>query len=98
MNNEEKLLSILETIQGDIKSIDARLSGVEHNQSEMYEEIRGLSQTVAKIEVEHGNKLSALYDAHIDTVRNATTIKELDAKIEDHDNRIWALEQKVKAK
>jgi hypothetical protein len=54
-----------------------------------------LNQTVARIEVDHGQKLGALYDAHIDTVRNATTIQELEAKLDDHDARLFALEQKA---
>lgn len=64
----------------------------------MKSELKRQNRTVAKIEVGHVKKISAPYDAHIDTVRNATTIQDIDSKVEDRDNCIFALEQTVSNK
>lgn len=87
---KENLQAIAELMNEAIDSkLDARLESIQSD-------IRKLNQTVAKIEVDHGKKLTALFDAHVDNVRHASTLEELDAKAEDHDHRIWALEQAAK--
>lgn len=82
MNNEEKILAMLEQLQ--------------RGQTTVQGDIRQLNQTVAKIEVEHGYKLNALYKAHVDTIRNASTLDTLNVKVEDHALRIWALEETMR--
>ncbi len=71
MNNEEKILSILETMQGsivamqgDIKTINKRLDTLEHEQSEMASAIKRIDRSVIIIENEHGRKLGALFDGY----------------------------------
>jgi len=77
--------------------VDSRLDSMQEDINELKAETQKISGSLAVIEVDHGNRLKAIYDAHVDTVRNATTIKELDAKVDDHDNRIFAIEQHLKA-
>ncbi|NLW79761.1 MAG: hypothetical protein GXY32_10180 [Ruminococcaceae bacterium] len=83
---KEDLQAIREMMQEENADIRADIQNLNKG-------MKKLNETVAKIEVSHGQKLSALYDAHVDTMRNATTIKELDAKVENHSHRIFALEQ-----
>ena len=53
--------------------------------AEVKQDVRNISMTVAKIEVEHGKKLEALFDAF-------TMNRE---KIEEHENRINNCERKI---
>ncbi len=68
MNNEEKILSILETMQGDISSmkdnIYGRLNKLEAEQEEMAAAIRRIDRSVMIIENEHGKKIGALFDGY----------------------------------
>ena len=82
-------------VKEDLACVKEDLACVKEEQESMKGYMHRLNQNVAKIEVEHSFKLGALYDAHVDTVRNATTIRELDAKVENHDHRISALELKA---
>ncbi len=82
-------------LKADLGRVKEDLACVKEEQESMKGYMHRLNQNVAKIEVEHSFKLGALYDAHVDTVRNTTTIRELDAKVENHDHRISALELKA---
>ena len=70
----KKQLGIIPGVQEQLKAIP-----------EMQEEIRKISRTVAKIEVEHGEKLDILFDAF-------TTLSE---KLDSHEKRITSCEKKL---
>lgn len=61
MNNEEKILTLLEAMQSDI--------------AELKKDTRTINQRVAVIEVEHGKKLNALVDGYKDLNRKADTLQ-----------------------
>ena len=66
---------------------------------EIKQDIRKISQSVAVIEVEHGNKLKALFDAFSSNreniERNKKSIEKLKKLYQLHDDKIYSLESKV---
>ena len=61
MNNEEKILAILENIQA--------------NQAKMQADIADLKAGQLRIEIEHGNQLKALFDGYKQTYDVAVQIE-----------------------
>ena len=68
-------------------------------QKEIRKDIDSLSLSVARVEVTHGEKLDALFDAFtMHSEKFNSTEKRLDScegKIEKHDNQIYILKSKV---
>ena len=66
---------------------------------EIKHDVRKISQSVAVIEVEHGEKLKALFDAFSsnreDIERNKKSIEKLKKLYQLHDDKIYSLESKV---
>ncbi len=85
----------IRTLKQDVGTLKQDVGALKQDVGALKQDMRTLNQTVAAIETDHGLKLGVLFDAHVDTVRNAATIKALDAKVEDHGHRIFALEQSV---
>lgn len=83
-------------MQGDIKTMQATMGTMQADIVTLQGDVRKLNQTVTRIENDHGKKIGLLYDAHVDTLRNAATIKTLYDKVDSHDHRIFALELAVK--
>lgn len=102
MNQEERDAILLNLMKGQ-EERDAILLDLKKGQEEMKYELRKLSLTVAKIEVEHGHKLEALFDALFDAFKMHSekfdsTEKRLNSceeKIEKHDSQIYYLKSKV---
>ena len=66
---------------------------------QMQEDIHDISRAVARIEVVHGDKLSALFDAftmHSEKIEShEKRIDECEKKIENQDNQIFYLKSKA---
>lgn len=82
----------------------AKISGMEKEVAKipsMQEEIRNISRSVAIIEHEHGEKLSALFDAftaHTEKMeKQDKKINFCEYKLEKHDDEIYYLKTKVQA-
>lgn len=82
----------------------AKISGIETEIAKipsMQEEIRNISRSVAIIEHEHGEKLSALFDAftaHTEKMEEQDKkINFCEYKLEKHDDEIYYLKTKVQA-
>lgn len=58
MNNEEKILSILETLVSKVDKL-------EQGQANLEQELQTVKNTVIRIENQHGKKLDALSDSYI---------------------------------
>ena len=89
MNNEEKILSMLETLtQGQTK--------LEQGQTKLEQEITDIKHTLVKIENEHGQKLNALFDGYDMLHKISTEIRSdiavLKGTHEEHDLHIKWLE------
>ena len=85
------------------KTIDKILKGQQKMQKELTEvkeDVRNISKTVAKIEVEHGEKLEALFDAFTMNSEkldiHEKRINDCERKVETHDDKIYYIEKDVK--
>ena len=92
----KKILKEIPKIQDEILEIKKILKEI----PEMKQELRKISGSVARIEVEHGEKLVALFDAF---KMNTEKIQEQDGRItkcektlEKHDDQIYMLNSKIK--
>lgn len=89
-------------MKNDIAKIQEEIKVMPQMQNDiidMKRNIRQLSRTVARIEVEHGKKLEALFDAFS---MNSEKINSLESKIESciyrldkHDDEIYYLKSKI---
>ena len=92
----KKQLEEIPKVQDEILEIKKILKEI----PEMKQELRKISGSVARIEVEHGEKLVALFDAF---KINTEKIQEQDSRItkcektlEKHDDQIYMLNSKIK--
>lgn len=85
----KKQLRIIPEVQEQLEAIpemQEQLKTIQLKElPEIQEEIRKISKTVARIEVEHGQKLDILFDAF-------TTLSE---KLDSHEKRITSCEKKL---
>ena len=91
----KKILKEIPKMQDEILEIKKILKEI----PEMKQELRKISGSVARIEVEHGEKLVALFDAF---KMNTEKIQEQDSRItkceknlEKHDDQIYMLNSKI---
>ena len=97
MNNEEKILAMLEQMRTDISDLkqgqtatNSRLDTIEGNQDALSADVTRLNHTIEpqlKLIQEGIEGLQERYDR----------LDKVEAKQEDHGHRIWALEQARKA-
>lgn len=86
------------------KSIEQKIYKVQQEiqkeLTEVKEDVRNISRTVAKIEVEHGEKLTLLFDAFTMNSEKLDThekrINNCERKVETHDDKIYYIEKDVK--
>ena len=82
-----------------IPSMQKQLDDLQKEMKEIKQEVRNLSGSVAKIEVEHGQKLEALFDAfklHSEKIddHNKRIIK-CENTLNKHDDQIYILNSKI---
>ncbi len=91
----QEQLKVIPEMQEQLKAIPE----IKETIGEMQKEIRNISKTVARIEVEHGKKLAALFDAftaHSEKLdRQDKRISICEKHIENHDDQIYYLKSKV---
>ena len=85
MNNEEKILSMLENMQTDISGLKQDVSGLKQDVELLRGEVEQNKNFLLRMEYDHGQKLAMLLDEHTADFR----------KIDDHDVRIVNLEDTV---
>jgi len=90
--------SKLEPVKTDIADLKQGQAEMQKKQDEMQKDISRINGSVTKIEVEYGFEIGAIHDGIIDLLRDRPRVPKLEAKVENHDARIWALEAAVKAK
>ena len=64
MNNEEKILQILEQVNGRLDKMDGRFDKMDGRFDKLETKVDRIDKTVIKIENEHGQKIAALFDGH----------------------------------
>jgi len=88
-NQTGSLTSQVGNLTSQVGSLTTKVDKIEEGQQR-------LERTVAKIEVEHGNKLQALFDGQIQTTHKLedieTKINELNSKVDRHDIQIRVIE------
>lgn len=91
---QDELFKVQEEILG-------RVEKLENEQKEMNSDLRSLSQTVAKIEIEHGEKLGALLDGVASHNERFESIEKIldkhENKLDRHSDEIYYLNSKVHA-
>ena len=90
---DEKLTPINERLD----TVDKRLDTMQADIAELKYGVDHVRGSVVVIENEHGRKINSIYEGYMDTQRKTDRIQPLEETVEDHDARIWALEQVVKA-
>ena len=91
----QEQIKLIPQMQEQIKLIPQMQEDIK----ELKEEVRKISGTVARIEVEHGEKLQILFDAftsHSEILKNyEKRINSCERKIEQHDDQIYYLKSEV---
>lgn len=93
---DTKLAAALEPINNRLDCMDKRLDTMQADIADLKEDVRKIDETTVSIEVEHGRKISGLYDSVVGTGEKFTRLDTVENKVANHDHRIWALEQAVK--
>ncbi len=97
-NERDKILNELK--KGQEKLI-SRVDKIEENQQDMKTEMTKISQTVARIEVEHGEKLEILLDVVTGHTKQISSIKErvekCEKRLDNHDDKFYVLNSAVQA-
>ena len=97
---EELFKGQKQLFEGQEKLI-SRVDKIEENQQEMKTEMTKISQTVARIEVEHGEKLEILLDVVTGHTKQINSIKErvekCEKRLDNHDDKFYVLNSAVQA-
>jgi len=92
----------LQAIQALLAPIQADISGLKAGQSAIQEDVSDIKQRVVKIEITQENtvmpNIQLAYEGIGGINERLSKLDMIEAKQEAHDDRIWALEQAVKAK
>ena len=113
-NNIESMQSTIKLMQNDIKELqnnykelnnkfkelNNKYKELNNKYKELYDEIRNISRTVAKIEVEHGEKLAILFDAVTENIEKQEKLEnrldKCEKRIDDNDHQIYFLNSKIR--
>ena len=99
-NNIESMQSTIKLMQNDIKELQNNYKELNNKYKELYDEIRNISRTVAKIEVEHGEKLAILFDAVTGNIEKQEKLEnrldKCEKRIDNNDHQIYFLNSKIR--
>ena len=85
MNNEDKILSLLEQMNQRLDKMDGRLDKMDDRLDKVENELQFVKNTTTRIELEQGKMLGLLYDGYL---ANTETLNE-------HTEALNRLENKV---
>ena len=98
---QEKLFKGQKQLFESQEKLISRVDKIEENQQDMKTEMTKISQTVARIEVEHGEKLEILLDVVTGHTKQISSIKERVEKckkrLDNHDDKFYVLNSAVQA-
>ena len=98
---QEKLFKGQKQLFESQEKLISRVDKIEENQQEMKTEMTKISQTVARIEVEHGEKLEILLDVVTGHTKQISSIKErvekCEKRLDNHDDKFYVLNPAVQA-
>ena len=91
--------SNIESMQSNIESMQEDIKKLQDNYKELYTETRNISRAVARIEVEHGEKLAILFDAVTGNIEKQEKLEnrldKCEKRIDDNDHQIYFLNSKI---
>ena len=91
----QEKVSLIDTIQEKVSQIDSMQQDIK----ELKQETRKISQSVAVLEHEHGEKIQALLDGQIGILEKLdlfeSTLNSHNNILDNHSDRIWNLESKL---
>ena len=98
---QEKLFKGQKKLFESKEKLISKVYKIEENQQEMKTEMTKISQTVARIEVEHGEKLEILLDVVTGHTKQISSIKErvekCEKRLDNHDDKFYVLNSAVQA-
>ena len=98
---QEKLFKGQEELFKGQEKLISRVDKIEENQQDMKTEMTKISQTVARIEVEHGEKHEILLDVVTGHTKQISSIKErvekCEKRLDNHDDKFYVLNSAVQA-
>ena len=95
MNNEEKILALLEKMDQRLDKLEQGQAKLEQGQAELKEEITTARQRVVVVESKVIHELKILNEGLSGWSERNRQIDRLEDKYDSHDHRIFALEQVV---
>jgi len=72
-------------LEGRLTGVEGRLTGVEDRLTGVEDRLTTVEKTVIKIEIEHGQKLSALFDGY---TQNSEKLDRIESEIAKHEEFI----------
>ena len=98
---QEKLFKGQKQLFESQEKLISRVDKIEENQQEMKTEMTKISQTVARIEVEHGEKLEILLDVVTGHTKQISSIKErvekCEKRLDNHEDKFYVVNSAVQA-
>lgn len=99
----DKMENRMDSLESRMDRLENRMDSLETNMDERFketnEELRKISKTVAKIEVEHGERLQILFDAfkvHDEKIDKIMKRLEMHEKIlNKHSNEIYYIQERL---
>ena len=95
MNNEEKILQVLEQMNGRIEGLENGQASMQEQQVSMMEQQEIHTRSITKLENSVMHELKLLNELLPNALAKREAFEDVAAKVEDHDRRIFALEQKA---
>lgn len=94
----EEQIKVIPGMQSNIEQMQSDIKKLQDNYKELYKETRNISRTVAKIEVEHGEKLAVLFDALTGNTEKQeileNRLKKCEKRIDINEDQIYFLNSK----
>ena len=98
-NETKEMKERVTSLENETKEMKEKVTNLEYETKDVKEEARNISGSVARIEKEHGEKLSILFDAYKanseNIVNQEETIESIKKVISNHDDIIYILNSKV---
>ena len=95
MNNEEKILMILEQLQGDMVSVKSDVASTKGDIAQIKEQQEVHTRSITQLENSVMHELKLLNENLPDAVARSEKLDEVAGTVENHGQRIFALEQKA---
>ena len=99
-SNIESMQSNINKMQNSIEIMQKDIKKLQDNYEELYTETRNISRAVARIEIEHGEKLAILFDAVTGNIEKQEKLEnrldKCEKRIDDNDHQIYFLNSKIR--